>query len=63
MPQDAQPEEKAAAAYAGSKAGEYLESIGVFDLSELTEEQWQTFCEVMCLNYVSKKLEKYQQNR
>ena len=43
--------EKAAAAYGGAMAGEYLESIGKFSLADLTPQEWETFCEVMCCNY------------
>lgn len=31
----------------GDKAGKYLESIGVFDLSKLTREQWTYFCRLI----------------
>jgi len=48
---DIQPHESVAALAAGKQAGQYLESIQVFDLRELTSEQWQTLCEVMCVNY------------
>jgi len=48
---DLQTHEAEAASYGGKMAGQYLESIGVFSLGQLTGEQWQTFCEVMCINY------------
>lgn len=28
----------------GARGGEYLESIGKFDLSQLNEAEWQIFC-------------------
>lgn len=49
---DIQPNESAAAIEAGRQAGQYLESIGKTDLAALSKEEWKTFCEVMCLNYV-----------
>lgn len=48
---DIAPHEREAIDFAGSMAGEYLESIGVFSLDKLTPEQWQTFTQVMCANY------------
>lgn len=48
---------KEAAKYAGSMAGEYLESIGKFSLEEMSGEEWQTFCEVMCCNFKMKEME------
>lgn len=48
---DVQPHESVAALAAGKQAGEYLESIKTYDLRELSLEQWQTLCEVMCVNY------------
>lgn len=38
-----QDETKAALA-GGQQAGEYLESIGVFDLRQMSAEQWEAFC-------------------
>ena len=48
---DMQPHEIDCAVKAGKMAGEYLESIGKTDLAELTQIEWQTFCEVICGNY------------
>lgn len=48
---------KEAAKYAGSMAGEYLESIGKFSLEEMNSDEWQTFCEVMCCNFKRKEME------
>lgn len=48
---DIQPHESQAALAAGKQAGEYLESISKTDLAELTQAEWQTFCEVLCVNY------------
>lgn len=39
---------------ASAPAGEYLESIGQTDLAQLDENQWMTFIEVVCTNYVDK---------
>lgn len=38
------PDEKTAALIGGNAGGSYLESIGVFDLRQLTSEQWGEFC-------------------
>lgn len=54
---DIQDFEKQAAQYAGQMAGEYLESIKVFDLSKLTPSQWETFVEVVCMNFMMKRIE------
>ena len=51
--------ERAAYEYGGKCAGEYLESIGVYDLSKMTKEQWHTFCKTMCVNYHKKHAEDY----
>ena len=37
---------------AGGYAGEYLESIGKSDLAALTLDEWRTFLQVVCGNYV-----------
>lgn len=50
---DMQPHEIDCAVKAGKMAGEYLESIGKTDLAELTQIEWQTFCEVICGNYAT----------
>lgn len=43
--------EKTAYLYGGQNAAEYMKSIGKIDLSQLTGEEWLTFCECMCKNY------------
>lgn len=48
---------KEAAKYAGSMAGEYLESIGKFSLDTLSGDEWAEFCEIMCCNFLMKKIE------
>ena len=48
---DPQDWEIIAVHHGGSMGGEYLESINKSDLSQLTEEEWQTFLTVVCLNY------------
>jgi len=53
---DIQPHETEAALHAGRNAGEYLESIGKTDLAGLTKQEWQTFCEVICVNYTMEVL-------
>lgn len=42
---DKTPEETASIKRAGRAGGEYLDSIGKVDLSQLTEEEWLTFIE------------------
>ena len=37
--------------YGGRMGGEYLESIGKFNLTELSKEEWQMFCQCICTNY------------
>ena len=44
---DPNESEKTAAKHGGRMGGEYLESIGVFDLSALTEEQYDAF--ILCV--------------
>lgn len=36
---------------AGKKGGEYLDSIGVYDLSKLTKEQYIAFCTIICKTF------------
>ena len=48
--------EKNAVEYASTMAGEYLESIGKFDLSDLSPDQWQEFIWIVAKNYTLKKL-------
>lgn len=43
--------------YGGQMGGEYLDSINITDLAALTPEQWQTFLEVVCLNYHNRTIE------
>lgn len=57
MANDIQDWEREAVLYGGSMGGEYLESIKVFDLAKLTPSQWETFCEVVCMNYHAKRVE------
>ncbi len=40
---DPTPNEHAALAYAGDMGGDYLDSLGLTDLAQLSPEQWQTF--------------------
>ncbi|NOG73741.1 DUF6511 domain-containing protein [Roseicella sp. DB1501] len=51
---DVEPHQREAMIFAGAMVGEYLESIGQTDLAKLDAEQWQTFLEVVCLNYYVK---------
>lgn len=53
---DIQDWEKDAAHNAGRVGGEYLESVGVFDISKLTKEQWETFLECVCMAYEVEKV-------
>ena len=50
--------EKQAYLHGGKNGGEYLESIGKYNLAELTKEEWLTFCECICKNYHSKHVER-----
>lgn len=43
--------------YGGKMGAEYLESIGLFDLTKLTKEQWMTFLECVCKNCQEKRAE------
>jgi len=38
------PDERTAALIGGNEGGAYLESIGVFDLRDLSADQWGEFC-------------------
>ena len=42
---DKTPENQQSLVKASQFGGEYLDSIGVYDLTRLTEEQWATFIE------------------
>lgn len=42
---------------AGSEAGAYLESIGKFDLSQLSEDQWMEFLTTILESYGKKMRE------
>lgn len=57
MSLDIQDYEREAAAYGGKFGGEYLEEIGIFDLRQLSAEQWQIFLEVIVMNYGIKRAE------
>lgn len=37
---------------AGQMGGEYLDSIGAFDLRLLTDKQWHTFLECVCKEFM-----------
>lgn len=37
--------------FGGDMGGKYLESIGKYDLSSLSKEEWLTFVELVCRNY------------
>ena len=52
-----EPWELEAVEYGGAMGAEYLESIGIFDLTKLSKEQWLTFCECVCKNYHTKRAE------
>lgn len=41
----------------GRAAHEYAKSIGKTDLKDFTGEEWIYFCECMCKNFLSKKIE------
>lgn len=49
--------ERLAAIHGGQKGGEYLDSIGVFDLRELDHEQFQQFCFIVCAFYHERYIE------
>lgn len=51
-----EPWENESAHNAGRMGGEYLESIGIFDLSKLSKDQWNTFLECVCLAYETEKV-------
>lgn len=40
-----------AAETAGKLGGKYLETIGIYDLSKLSKEQWLKFLEIVCSEY------------
>lgn len=46
-----------AAKLAGKMGGEYLESIGKFDLEKLSGEEWKTFIQCICKEYGVKRAE------
>ena len=50
-----EPWELEAVEYGGAMGAEYLESIGIFDLTKLSKDQWLTFLECVCKNYVQKE--------
>ena len=43
--------------YAGQCAGEYLESINVTDMADMSQEQWMTFLDVVVRNHATKMLD------
>ena len=49
--------EKKAVEAGGKMGGEYLESIGKFNLMELSREEWLIFCECVCKEYHEKHAE------
>lgn len=51
------PHEIEAAAYAGSMAAEYLDSIRKTDLALLTIEEWALFCHTFTHNLLTKRAE------
>lgn len=34
--------------HAGKKGGQFLDRIGIYDLSKLTKEQYYDYCSVVC---------------
>ena len=44
-------------AYASDMAGEFLTELGIFDMREMTPEQWAEFINVITKNYENKKVE------
>jgi len=54
---DIEPYEMEAIRFAGTMAGEYLDSISKTDLATLTVDEWKTFTEVMCINFLQKRAE------
>lgn len=43
--------DKDAYLHGGKNGGEYLESIGKYNLTELSKDEWLTFLECVCKNY------------
>ena len=48
---DPTPNERAAIAHGGAMGGEYLDSLGKTDLTQLSFEEWQTLIEVIVTGY------------
>ena len=49
--------EREAYAYGGLMGAEYLKEIKKTDLSILSAEEWEIFCECMCKNYHNKLID------
>jgi hypothetical protein len=60
---DKTPNEMAALEHAGVMGGEYLESIGKFDLSSLKPEEYATFIESVVDGFYSKLTWLYDKDR
>ena len=43
--------------YASDMAGEFLTELGIFDMRDMTPEQWAEFINVITKNYENKKVE------
>lgn len=52
---DIQPHEIETCKIAGRDGGEYLDSIGKYDLSKLTSEEYQTFIQCVCMSWEANK--------
>ena len=48
---DPTPNERAAMAHGGAMGGEYLDSLGKTDLTQLSLEEWQTLIDVIVTGY------------
>ena len=49
--------EEIALDYSGECAGEYLDSIGKTDFSQMTQEEWRTLITIVALKFVQKRNE------
>lgn len=52
---DIQPHEIETCKLAGKIGGEYLDSIGKYDLSKLTPEEYQTYIQCVCMAWEENK--------
>lgn len=52
-----EPFEQQALDYAGEMAAEYIESIGVTDITKMSVYQWKIMIEVIAINYSQKRAE------